>query len=93
MKGDSSRIESRKNTGRASGERIRAETGGSSGDRVQISASTRDAAAIHKTINQTPDVRADKVSEVKERIESGTYEIDPSKIADKMIASFMEENL
>jgi len=66
---------------------------GNTGDRVQISSSTRDAAAIHKALNQTPDVRAEKVREVREKIESGTYETDPYKIADRMIASFMEENL
>ena len=93
MKGDNARVEARRNEGRAGAASRGADTGKSGDDRVQISASTRDAAEMHRILASTPDVRADRVREVKERIESGTYDADPYKIADRLIASFMEENL
>jgi|GEM_PF-1201637 len=94
MKGDNSRVESRRNKVRSSQGRSAA-TGTDTGarDSVQISDSTKDAAQARKVLNQTPDVRADRVSELKEKVESGTYKTSPYDIADKMLASFMEGNL
>ncbi len=94
MKGDNARVEARKNEVRARDVRRGAGAGDSTGDdRVQISSSTRDAAEMHRVLAATPEVRADRVAEVKERLESGAYDADPYKIADKLIASFLEENL
>ncbi len=38
-----------------------------------------------EVVYQTPEVRPEKVAQVKEAIESGTYEIDSEKVADKII--------
>jgi negative regulator of flagellin synthesis FlgM len=36
-------------------------------------------------LDEIPDVRADKVSQLKSQIQNGTYEINADKIAGKMI--------
>ncbi len=38
-----------------------------------------------EVVYQTPEVRPEKVAEVKEAIEQGTYEIDSGKLADILI--------
>jgi negative regulator of flagellin synthesis FlgM len=38
-----------------------------------------------QVVYQTPEVRPEKVAQVKEAIEAGTYEIDSEKLADILI--------
>lgn len=41
----------------------------------------------------TPDVREDRVAEIKAKIQAGTYEIDSGKIADGMLREAFMEHL
>ena len=54
-------------------------------DKVDISGRSREIADIMSSVNQLPDVRAQKVQELKQAVEAGTYSIDPQKIAEKML--------
>ena len=56
-----------------------------SGDRVSLSPRSREFAAARRALEAIPDVRADKVAELKARIEAGTYRIVGTAVADKMI--------
>ena len=56
-----------------------------SADRVEISLKGKEIAELRSAINQIPEVRMDKVKEIKEAIESGNYRIDPSRIAEKLL--------
>ncbi len=58
---------------------------------VNLSPALKEAQAIKEIIASEPDVREDKVAELKERIESGKYEIDHQAVADKMVDSFIDE--
>lgn len=54
-------------------------------DRVEISA---EAAAVQRLVamaRQLPDVRADRVAEIRERIASGTYQVDPEQVAERLL--------
>ena len=42
-----------------------------------------------EVVYQTPEVRPEKVAELKEAIEQGTYEIDSEKLADKIIEELL----
>lgn len=64
-----------------------------SGDRVEISSDAAVLAKGMETIKSTPDVRADKVAELKKAIQAGTYKMDAAKIAEKMIGSSIEESI
>lgn len=55
------------------------------GDRVSLSAQARELAAARQAIKAMPEVRADKVAEVKARLENGTYAVDADDIAAKML--------
>jgi flagellar biosynthesis anti-sigma factor FlgM len=46
-----------------------------------------------EAIRQEPDVRADKVADVKERIRGGQYEVDADRLAGKMINHALREDI
>jgi negative regulator of flagellin synthesis FlgM len=54
-------------------------------DKVDISGRSREIADIMSSIDQLPDVRAQKVQELKQAVDGGTYSIDPQKIAEKLL--------
>jgi negative regulator of flagellin synthesis FlgM len=67
------------------------ETERSQDDRVSLSNASKDMQAAEDAVAATPDVREEKVSAIKQAVENGTYEVDPGKIADKMIGSIVNE--
>jgi negative regulator of flagellin synthesis FlgM len=52
---------------------------------VRITDSARQLAALEQAIRALPDVDDAKVSEIRNAIESGTYEVSPDRIADKLM--------
>jgi negative regulator of flagellin synthesis FlgM len=59
--------------------------GGLTEDKVALSPEAKQIQDVKKRLDSLPDVREDKVAEIKEQIEAGTYTIDGEKIAFKMI--------
>jgi negative regulator of flagellin synthesis FlgM len=55
-------------------------------EKVSISKESRDAGLMRGIINNLPDVREEKVQELKAQIEDGTYEVSSEDIAKKMIS-------
>ena len=60
---------------------------------VRLSQASKEVQLANKIISDTPEIRADKVAEIRDRIESGNYEIDHEKIASKLVDSNLEEIL
>lgn len=60
-------------------------------DRVSLSDASRELQTAKDSVAAAPDIREEKVAAVKQAVENGTYEIDPGKIADKMIGSIINE--
>jgi flagellar biosynthesis anti-sigma factor FlgM len=54
-------------------------------DNVDISTRRGEIAGILAAIDLLPDVRYNKVREIKQRIEARTYVVDPCKVAEKML--------
>ena len=67
--------------------------GGLSGDKVALSPEAKQLQEAKKSLDSLPDVREDKVAEIKEQIEAGTYTIDGEKIAFKMIRESILDRL
>ncbi len=70
-----------------------AETVGSSKasatDTVALSTGSKEVQQMRQIIDDTPDVRADRVEALKSQVESGEYQVDSRDIADKMLSSLM----
>ena len=60
---------------------------------VNLSQASKEAQKIEEIIASEPDVREDKVADLKERIESGRYTIDHAKVADKLVNELIDELL
>ncbi len=54
-------------------------------DHVSISAKSREIQKLRSVLGITPDVREDKVAELKGRIARGEYEVDPRELARKIL--------
>ena len=74
-----------KGKNRVHGSPEEAPKGGLTEDKVALSPEAKQIQDVKKRLDSLPDVREDKVSEIKEQIEAGTYTIDGEKIAFKMI--------
>jgi len=56
-------------------------------DRVNISSRSKEIADITSAIDQLPDIRTDRVQKIQKSIEAGTYSVDSSKVANKILKS------
>ena len=59
--------------------------GGGGADKVTISDKAKELEGMKQDIARLPDIRTEKVEAVRQQIEAGTYEVDPVKIAGRMI--------
>jgi negative regulator of flagellin synthesis FlgM len=57
--------------------------------KTSISPKAQELATAKQIATQTPDVRTDKVDNLKKRIQEGTYSVDSQLVADKMIAEHL----
>lgn len=55
-------------------------------DELTISSQAKDFALVMKTLRGVPDVREDKVAELSDALEKGTYNVSGNKISDNLIA-------
>lgn len=62
-------------------------------DQVELSPEAREIKAAQQALAQTPEVRTDKVEEIKGRIASGTYEVRGEEVAEKIIARSIVDRL
>lgn len=62
-------------------------------DTVVISDAAKRIREAKIQLDETPDVREDKVARLKEQVESGTYEINAEKTADKLIKEHLINDL
>ena len=60
---------------------------------VNLSQASREVQLIKEVLASEPEVREDKVSELKEKIESGQYEVDHKAVADKLVDASIDEIL
>jgi negative regulator of flagellin synthesis FlgM len=62
-------------------------------DTVVLSDTAKKVQEAQKQLESIPDVREDKVAQIKEQIENNTYEMDEEKIAGKMITDALLNDL
>lgn len=54
-------------------------------DVFDISSTAKEYQIAKKALSQNPDIREDKVQDIKRRIETGNYNINAQEIADKIV--------
>lgn len=62
-------------------------------DQITISESAKNISKLMVEVSNTPDIRADKVDELKNAINAGTYEVKGSETANKMIMEALIDKL
>ena len=60
-------------------------------DAVSISEKGKDVSEMTRTLKELPDVRADKIADLKERIANGTYNVSGKDIAAKIVNTALED--
>lgn len=63
------------------------------GDKVNLSREAKEISHINEILAQTPDVRMDKVNQLKAAIQQGTYELKGDKVAEKMLQSHLFDKI
>ncbi len=64
-------------------------TSGATSDTVQLSQNYKDLANAQKSISGTDEVRTDKVEQVQNQLQNGTYQVDAGAIAGQMMGEIM----
>ena len=59
-------------------------------DQFEISQSAHDYQTVKNALSQTPDIREDKVAEIKNAMVSGSYNVSAQEIADKMVSKYFD---
>lgn len=54
---------------------------------MNLSTKAIDIKQLRDAINRLPDIREDKVRELKDKVEKGIYDVDGQKIAEKMVVA------
>ncbi len=57
----------------------------SGSDKISLSGRSREIHELKGLIENLPDIRTDRVEEVKKAIDSGNYNIDSLKVAEKVL--------
>lgn len=60
---------------------------GSFNDRLEFSQTAKSYQTAKTAVRQAPDVRMDKVAEIKAQMAAGTYNISSEMIADKILSN------
>jgi negative regulator of flagellin synthesis FlgM len=58
---------------------------------VELSPSLKEAQLINEVSAAEPDIREEKVAAIKKQVDSGTYQVDPKAVANKLVDAFIDE--
>lgn len=59
-------------------------------DTLAISGFAKEMQVAKQSLASVPDVRQNRVDEVKQQIEAGTYNVSASQVADKLLKKYFE---
>lgn len=62
-------------------------------DKIEISSKGKDYQAVKQALSQTPDIRDEKVAEIKAKIQSGTYNINMEEVASHILDRYFEKTV
>lgn len=62
-------------------------------DSLVLSQTGKDIQIAKQAIAQIPDVREDKVNQLKASLASGTYDVSAEELADKLIDNYFDQSI
>jgi negative regulator of flagellin synthesis FlgM len=62
-------------------------------DQVSLSRESKELQAVRQAVAQAPEVREEKVAELREAIKSGRYNVAGEEIAEQMLARSLADKL
>jgi negative regulator of flagellin synthesis FlgM len=68
-------------------------TAGPKADTVELSETAADASKAKEIIDQIPDVRQEKVAQIRQEIENGEYNPPPETVAKNMVSHYIIDTL
>ncbi|WP_273321766.1 MULTISPECIES: flagellar biosynthesis anti-sigma factor FlgM [Vallitalea] len=60
-------------------------------DSLAISDIAKELQIAKKAVKNAPDIRQDKVNDIKKRIQSGSYNVSAREVADKIVDSYFDK--
>ncbi|MBI5427241.1 MAG: flagellar biosynthesis anti-sigma factor FlgM [Nitrospinae bacterium] len=70
-----------------------AKSGGTgSSEQIALSSRAKDIQRAHEAVRSAPDIRVDKVNQIKQKIADGTYRIESKDVADKVLKEIITES-
>ncbi|MFO7754050.1 MAG: flagellar biosynthesis anti-sigma factor FlgM [Desulfobacteraceae bacterium] len=60
-------------------------------DNVSLSDRTKDIRKAEAAMDSPPAERAERVADIKKRVEEGTYKVNAEKVAEKMAGNFLHQ--
>ena len=60
-------------------------------DALQLSQTGKDIQVLKQAVKDVPDIREDKVNELKAKLASGTYNVSGKELADKLVNNYFNE--
>lgn len=60
-------------------------------DKVSLSSRGKDAVALTQALKSAPEVRADKVEDLRQRIADGSYAVSGRVVAEKIVKTAMDD--
>ena len=64
----------------------------SGGEQIALSAKAKGIQKALETVQTSPDVRSEKVAEIKSQIDSNTYQVDSAALAEKILQEIITES-
>jgi negative regulator of flagellin synthesis FlgM len=61
-------------------------------EQVAISSKAKDIQQATKAVNDTPDIRVEKVERIKEKIADGNYHVSSDELAEKVLKNMITES-
>lgn len=80
-------------SGKAKASKAQKDGAQAQGDTVELSSLAKDVSKARTEVDRTPDIRAEKVESLKEKVSSGEYKVDPDKVAHKLVDEHLSELL
>lgn len=86
---NSQKTDKTKKTGYEGSVESKKDSASSSSVKAEISTQAKDMAKAKQLAMEAPDVRENKIAELRERIAAGKYQVDSKAVADKLVDDHM----